>query len=75
MLTHKPLLDDQFFLPEKSEINKPLLLGALIFGVGWGLAGYCPGPAIAALAMNPMEPLIFVAAMVAGNRLSALVHE
>ncbi len=63
----RPLLDDRFHLPTKADIDAPLLIGAAIFGVGWALAGYCPGPAIASLAIGSPEPWIFVAAMAAGS--------
>ncbi|HEX7045787.1 MAG TPA: DUF6691 family protein [Burkholderiales bacterium] len=66
----KPLLAAQFTLPSKLEIDRPLLLGAAIFGVGWGLAGYCPGPGIAALGLGTWEAPVFVAALAAG----ALAH-
>lgn len=47
-------------------IDGPLLLGAAVFGIGWGLSGYCPGPAITALGYGAWSPLIFVAAMLVG---------
>lgn len=50
-------------------IDAPLTTGAVIFGVGWGLVGFCPGPALAALALFRPEPLVFVAAMLAGMQL------
>ena len=74
LLTHKPLLDEQFFLPDSKGIDKRLIAGAVLFGIGWGAAGYCPGPAIAGLAMNWQEPALFVLAMIGGNRLSAVLH-
>ena len=49
------------------DIDLPLVLGAAIFGIGWGLGGYCPGPALTALANVSLEPVVFVAAMVAGG--------
>ncbi len=63
----KPLLASQFFVPTKSELDRPLILGAAIFGVGWGLAGYCPGPGIAALGLGTWEAPVFVAALAAGS--------
>ena len=47
-------------------IDRRLVFGALVFGVGWGLAGYCPGPAVASLATGGSKPLIFTLAMLAG---------
>jgi uncharacterized protein len=62
-----PLLSRQFVLPTRNDIDRPLVLGAALFGVGWGLGGYCPGPAIAALSLGSANPLLFLAAMVAGS--------
>ena len=53
----------------KAGIDTPLTTGAVIFGAGWGLVGFCPGPALAALALFRPEPLVFVAAMLAGMQL------
>lgn len=63
----RPLFADKFFLPTKTELDRPLVLGAAIFGVGWGLAGYCPGPAIATLGLVTWEAPVFVAALAAGS--------
>lgn len=62
----KPLAAARFHFPEAGVIDKPLLIGAAIFGVGWGLAGYCPGPAIAGLGVMWHELLWFVPAYAAG---------
>jgi len=61
-----PLFAPQFHLPSAREITTPLVIGAAIFGVGWGIGGYCPGPAIAALATASPDPLWFVLAMLGG---------
>ncbi len=53
-------------LPRADDIDRPLLLGALLFGAGWGLAGFCPGPALVTMAAGEPKALLFVAAMVAG---------
>lgn len=73
----RAILGDPMRLPTAEHIDRRLLLGGLVFGVGWGLAGYCPGPALASLATGGSKPLIFTAAMLAGmaifeiqNRLS-----
>jgi uncharacterized membrane protein YedE/YeeE len=66
-----PLLADRFSLPAKTSLDQPLLLGAAIFGVGWGIGGFCPGPALAALASGSANVLMFVAAMVLGQWLAA----
>lgn len=59
-------LGDALRLPAAKDIDRRMVLGALAFGVGWGLAGYCPGPALTALATGQREGLIFVLAMLAG---------
>ena len=60
------LLGEPMRLPTATRIDRPLVLGSLAFGIGWGLAGYCPGPALASLASGATEPLVFTAAMLAG---------
>jgi uncharacterized membrane protein YedE/YeeE len=62
----KSLLGDVMRLPGASHIDRRLVLGGFAFGTGWGLAGYCPGPALASLASGGSKPLIFVAAMIVG---------
>ena len=62
----RPLLDRQFHIPSRTDVDRQLLKGAVIFGIGWGLVGYCPGPAIASLAYGQPESVIFLVAMVAG---------
>lgn len=62
----KSLLGDAMRLPTATHIDRRLVLGGLAFGAGWGLAGYCPGPALASLAGGGAKPLIFAGAMVVG---------
>lgn len=62
----RPLLADEFRIPQNRVIEPQLLAGATIFGVGWGLIGLCPGPAIAGLALGYWQAWLFVAAMLAG---------
>jgi|SRR5499433_204969 len=62
----RPLWSPRFNLPTSTAIDAPLISGAVIFGVGWGLAGYCPGPALVSLAGGRMEVFVFVIAMVTG---------
>jgi uncharacterized membrane protein YedE/YeeE len=62
----RPVLADEFDLPTKKEVDSRLLAGSAIFGIGWGLAGFCPGPAVTALASGLTPVFAFVAAMVAG---------
>ena len=65
----KSLLGDTMHLPTARKVDRRLVLGSLAFGTGWGLAGYCPGPALVAVAQGGTQPLIFVAAMLAGMAL------
>ncbi|GAA4030372.1 YeeE/YedE family protein [Actimicrobium antarcticum] len=60
------LLGDVMRLPKSTQIDRRLVLGGLAFGAGWGLAGYCPGPALASLASGSAKPIIFGVAMLAG---------
>lgn len=59
-----PLLALSFFVPTRSDINLQLILGSALFGVGWGLAGYCPGPAITSLVALETSTLLFAGALV-----------
>ncbi|ONN70205.1 YeeE/YedE family protein [Pseudomonas oryzihabitans] len=65
----RSLLDNQFHLPPISPVDRRLVLGAALFGLGWGLAGLCPGPALAALGLGIAKIYGFVAALVAGMML------
>lgn len=62
----RPVLADSFNWPKASAIDKPLLLGSVLFGIGWGLAGICPGPAITLVVLDGSAGLVFFAAMLAG---------
>jgi uncharacterized membrane protein YedE/YeeE len=62
----RPLIGGKFYLPTLSQIDLPLVGGACMFGVGWGLAGFCPGPAFAALVSLQLKVWLFVVAMLAG---------
>jgi uncharacterized membrane protein YedE/YeeE len=53
-------------IPTCREINKPLIIGSLVFGAGWGIAGFCPGPALVALGDGHLKALVFVVAMLVG---------
>ncbi len=65
-----PLLDDKFHLPESNTvITRQLVLGSVLFGIGWGLAGYCPGPAVVAIANGTESILYFVVPMIIGATL------
>ena len=62
----RPVLADEFELPTKKDVDTRLLGGSALFGVGWGLSGFCPGPAVTALATGLTPVFAFVAAMIAG---------
>jgi hypothetical protein len=63
----KPIFADKFYLPTRKDIDVPLIIGAAIFGMGWGIAGYCPGPAITALVLKSLNPILFIAAFIVGS--------
>jgi hypothetical protein len=62
----RSLLGLEMQLPKSSTIDRRLVLGSLLFGVGWGIAGFCPGPALVALGMGEAKAAVFVLAMLAG---------
>jgi len=68
------LLGEPMRLPTATRIDRRLVLGSLAFGAGWGLAGFCPGPALASLATGAVQPLIFCAAMLAGMGIFELIE-
>lgn len=61
-------------LPAHSQIDKRLIMGGLMFGVGWGIAGFCPGPGLVALGAGEIKAAVFVAAMVAGMAIFELIE-
>lgn len=69
-----PVLADAFQLSDLRHVDRRLLGGSAVFGVGWGIAGYCPGPALAGLGVGAVEALWFVPAMLAGVLLHRLVN-
>lgn len=69
------LLGEPLRLPSKTKLDRPLVLGSLGFGVGWGLAGFCPGPALVALGAGEIKALVFVAAMLAGMGLFEAIQK
>lgn len=62
----RPLFDESFHLPQKTAIDGRLVGGSALFGIGWGLAGFCPGPALSALSLGLAPVLVFVLAMAIG---------
>ena len=69
----KPLFDTNFHQPEYNRIDLPLVGGAALFGIGWGMSGICPGPAISLLAFLPENIWVFLAAMFVGSWLGSVV--
>lgn len=69
-----PVLAETFQLSKLKHIDRKLLVGAALFGIGWGIAGYCPGPALAGLGVGSAEAIWFVPAMLAGILLHRIVH-
>lgn len=68
-----PLFDARFHLPEVTAVDARLLAGSALFGIGWGLAGYCPGPAFASIGLGNAEALWIVPAMLAGAALQQVL--
>lgn len=68
----RPLLADAFQIPTRTDLDTRLIIGGGLFGIGWGIAGLCPGPALAVLALGRSEVVIFVLAMVTGFALYEL---
>ncbi|MTI17993.1 YeeE/YedE family protein [Rhodobacteraceae bacterium RKSG542] len=69
----KPILAQNFKLPMPSHLDRPLLAGSAIFGIGWGIGGLCPGPAISSLGMPSGQAFAFVAAMLLGMIMAKVV--
>lgn len=70
----RPAFAEGFSLPDRSDITPRLVGGAALFGVGWGIAGLCPGPGFAAMAIAPASAAVFVAAMLVGMLLVRLME-
>lgn len=69
----RPLIRKHGMKFDRTDVDVPLIAGAAIFGIGWGIGGYCPGPALTALASLSAEALVFVAAMVGGGIFARIV--
>ena len=69
----KPFADAHFDLPGTTKLDAKLAAGAILFGMGWGISGLCPGPALADLAIAPLQAAIVVAAMLAGMAVQRFV--
>jgi uncharacterized membrane protein YedE/YeeE len=70
----KPLFAGTFSLPEVRKIDRKLVIGSVLFGMGWGLAGLCPGPVIASIGLNPAGIFPFLAVMLAGLKLGGIIR-
>jgi uncharacterized protein len=69
----RPVLAETFSVPQRVDIDRNLVAGAALFGAGWGLGGFCPGPALTSIASGEAPVILFVSAMVAGMYLQGLV--
>ena len=67
LATFRPVMRKRGIVIDKARIDAPLVVGAALFGLGWGIGGYCPGPAVTALSNLNTEAFVFVAAMIAGG--------
>lgn len=65
----RPLFGENFAIPNRRDLTAPLIVGSMLFGVGWGIAGLCPGPGLAALAIEPMSAAMFCGSMLTGMAL------
>jgi uncharacterized protein len=70
----RPLFAEGFAMPERRDLDPRLLGGSALFGIGWGIAGLCPGPGFAALSINAPSAAIFISAMLSGMLLVRLVE-
>ena len=71
----KPLFGEDFDLPKKHKIDKSLIVGSALFGIGWGLAGLCPGPVIASLAFDPFGMFLFLLVMTIGLKFGNVINK
>ena len=71
----QPIAATDFDLPTKNNIDRSLILGSAAFGIGWGIAGYCPGPAIASLAFLPQTSFVFVFGLLIGSFGSGILQK
>lgn len=70
----KPIFASSFSLPEARQIDKKLVIGSVLFGIGWGLAGLCPGPVIASIGLDPAGIFPFLAVMLVGLKLGVIIR-
>lgn len=70
-----PVLTQEWHVPTKNAITPALIIGSLLFGIGWGLGGYCPGPAITSIASLEIKPLIFLISMFSGMYIFRIIDK
>jgi len=70
----RPLFAEGFSLPDRNDLTPRLIGGSALFGIGWGIAGLCPGPGFAALAIQPVSATIFVVALLGGMLIARLME-
>lgn len=73
--SHKTIFNEELHLPGKDNFNPSLLLGSLLFGVGWAITGFCPGPALVALGTGSVKAIFFIVAMLTGMLLNDKVFK
>lgn len=61
-----PILDTKWHVPTRNDVTARLILGSALFGIGWGLGGYCPGPGVTSMASGDLRAVVFVGAMIVG---------
>ena len=71
----RPIFGESFSLPDRQDLDIRLIAGSALFGIGWGIAGICPGPAVASLALVPAQVLPFLLAMIAGMAIYRVLFE
>ncbi|BAQ65977.1 YeeE/YedE family protein [Geminocystis sp. NIES-3709] len=62
-----PFFDQKFYLPTSKDIDQTLIVGSIIFGIGWGISGFCPGPGVVSLVQLNLNPIIFILAFITGS--------
>ena len=67
-----PVFSSKFHIPNRRDINSKLIIGSTLFGIGWGLVGYCPAPAITSLSSMTLNPIVFVISLLVGMALFIL---
>lgn len=71
----RPILAGKFELPTRKNIDKSLIIGAALFGIGWGLGGFCPGPALTSISLGATGTYVFVLSMIAGMWGAKLIRD